>query len=1216
MLEAEGRLLREGAGWRVGPRREPAGSDGTAPAAAVDALTAPVLAAHPLYAPELEILRAGARHLPDILTGVTDPLQVLFPDGSQSLTERVYRDSRTFGVYNALAREAVRRLVATLPPDATLNIVEVGGGTGSLTAAVLDLLPPSRTRYLFTDVSAAFVQKAEVRFGSWGFVDFAVFDLEADPSGQGLSPGRAHLVLAADVLHATSDIARSLRHVRSLLSPGGQLLALELTRPPFWFDLVFGLLSGWWGFSDESLRPDHACLSGTAWRACLAGAGFDDIALLADGDDPDASVHSVILARSPAPAEERATGEAAGPDDVLTTDVGDSWLVLEDDGHVGAGLDRELGGGGRVSSSPAGAVLERDALAAADRQGILFLGASAPSLRDGMAPGSVMEITGGLCARLLALLQTLADGGAGAARLLVVTRGAMAVLPGDEVDPGQAALWGLARVFMNEHPDVPCGLVDLSGRDTVAPVELRALADLCRAGADDEQERALRGAGRFLHRLDRIAPDHLAPGADRRRRTGEPVRLDFARTGAFEHLLVRSAGPSGPGPDEVEIEAAAAGLNFRDIMKLLGIYPTERDERPVLGDECAGTVLSVGARVDRFKPGDRVVAIGSGFSSRLSVDHRLVARLPDGLDFADGATLPIVFLTAHYALRHLAGLEPGERVLIHAGAGGVGQAAIQIAQGVGARIFATAGSEEKRAHLRGMGIADVFDSRSLDFAQQIMAVTGGQGVDVVLNSLSGRAIEKSLGLLGPYGRFLEIGKTDIYRDSRIGLRPFRRNLSYFAIDLDAILHQRRDLARRLLDEVMAEASAGRIAPLPHSTFPLRDAPRAFRHMAQARHIGKVVLDLSDPEVAVAPRRFEALPLAADATYLVTGGLGGVGRSLARWMVDQGARHLVLLSRGAGSDEARAFCASLSGPGTLVEARACDVTDEAALSGELDRLRARGRPIRGVIHAAMVLDDGLIPQLDRDRLDRVLAPKIAGAWALDRATAADPLDFFVMFSSFASLVGNIGQANYSAANAFLDALAQRRRRQGRPALTVNWGAIGAVGYVADHAEIEQHFQRLGLQSMEPAAAFRALETLLRWDASEAGVVDIDWAGWSRHAPAIAKSARFRHLIADDGSGSETGAGEAILDRLRDASSEERPVILLGAVREQLAAVLGLSPDEVDASQAPSALGLDSLMAVEFSCLIEDRLGFKPATLELIQAPSLAALVDRFSEKIAI
>ncbi len=1206
MLEASGTVRREGDGWHVLASIDPN--------LTIAEILDPLAQQFPLYAPEIDLLRRCADHLPEVLRSEVDPLQLIFPDGSQAVAERIYRDSRSFGIYNAIGREAVGAIVDALPERSTLRILEIGAGVGSLTAEILSLLPEDRTHYVFTDLSGTFIQKAAQKFSRHRFIDYRTFDLEQPP--EHLTPNSFHIILASDVLHATGDLERSLGHVRHLLAPDGLLIACELTKPPFWFDLVFGLLPGWWLFDDKA-RSNHACLPGDAWRALLRQAGFVQTELLSEGNAAGDTVHSVIVARSPAPAPVQ--------ESIIEPQSG-VWLLLSDMSGVSTQFGQELARVGHraVAIDCAGRaddsrpftpdwMRSRIAQAIAENpelHGVVYLrGIGNPVAAAG---AEVLDAANDICAGALDLMQAIAESAQSSdIRLIMVTAGAERVLATDTVDPVQASLWGLARVFFNEHPDVRSAIVDLSSASEKE--ELTLLAAEC-LNASGESEIALRGQARFVHRLEATALDSLALGSKRPARSGETFQLDYAKPGAFENLLVRESKRVAPGPGQVEIRVAAAGLNFRDVMKMLDIYPTDGDARHVLGDECTGTVVAVGEGMHRIAVGDRVAAIASGFRSYLTVSEELVVRLPDRISFAQGATIPIAFLTAHYALHWLAHLRAGERVLIHAAAGGVGQAALQVARLAGAEVIATAGTAEKRDALRAEGIQHVLDSRSLDFADQVMELTGGKGVDVVLNSLSGRAIPKSLMVLAPHGRFLEIGKTDIYRDSKLGLRPFRKNLSYFAIDLDAIFKERGGIAKELLHEVMQEMAAGRLQPLPNRVFPVSQAENAFRYMAQAKHIGKVVLSMEDTRLNISPRRFDALPLRADASYLITGGLGGLGRVLAWWMIEHGARNIVLMGRSAPSPDVQAEVDSMRETGARVEIVACDATDEVALAARIAELRS-GPPLRGVIHCSMVLDDGLISQLDHDRLHRVLAPKIAGAWSLHTLTRDDPLDFFVMFSSFASLVGNIGQANYAAANAFMDALAHRRRGEGLPALTVNWGAISASGYVAQHAEIEQHFLRHGLRSFLPEQAFAVLEALLRREVTEVGVVDIDWKTWGRFAPEIARSPRFAHLMKEERA-PKAGGPDLVLERLRAAPATERKEILVTAIREQLSAVLGLAADGIDANQSLNALGLDSLMAVELSCLIEDRLRFKPGTIELIQAPSVTALADRFMDKIAL
>ena len=1198
---------------------------------------------HPGLAPEMVLIRRCGEALARVLTGAQDPLDLIFPDGSQADAERVYRDSPSFGTYNRILEQAVRALVDRLPADRPLRILEIGAGTGATAAHLLPVLPASRTDYVFTDISTAFTTKAEQKFRAFDFVRYRLLDIEKEPAAQGFAPASFDLVVATDALHATRAIDTAIAHAAGLLRPGGLMALVELTAPPPWFDLVFGMLKGWWAFDDAGTRPDHACMTLPAWEAALMRAGCPAVAALDDREDGGATVHSVILARRSTTETALTAGEApvAGTDELdallglsTITRAKPGWLVLADGRGVGAAVAAALEARGHpVRTVTAGEVADIrglvDIRSLVDRAlmdlpevgGILHLW----SLDAGPTEAADMtdvEATG--AAVLMELVQAVTDPSFGnPPRLVLATAGARRVRPDDPApEAAQAPAWGFARVLTNEHPELGTVMVDLPAAASPDMTdEIEALARICAEGAGDETEIALRGARTHVARIRAETLDGLRRRAldPRPAAAGTAFRLDALKTGALDNLMLTEARLREPGPGEVEIDVAFTGLNFRDVMKVMGIYPTEGDEPLVLGDEVAGTIRRVGPGVDDLAPGDRVMAIAPGFASRTVVGRGFVAKLPDGVPLEGGATIPITFVTVWYALHHLARAEAGERILIHAAAGGVGLTAIQVAQRAGLEIHATAGSPEKRDFVRSLGVTHVYDSRSLDFADQIMAATDGEGVDMVLNSLAGEAIPKSLGLLRAYGRFLEIGKTDIYGNSRIGLRPFRNNLSYFAIDLDRVFRERPKLAARLMGEVADAFAEGGLQPLPRRVWLVSRAEQAFRHMAQARHIGKIVLAMEDEAARIARPLPKPLPLKSDGTYLMTGGLGGFGLAVAEWLVAKGAGTVVLAGRsGAATPEAQAAVDRLRAGGTRVRVERCDVTDRAAVEAMLGRIRAELPPLRGVLHAAMVLDDDFVLKLDRDRLHRVTAPKIEGALNLHLATRDDPVEMFVMFSSFAAMVGNPGQANYVAANQYLVALAERRRAQGLPALAVDWGAIGGVGYVAAHDEIARHFERHGLTPVQAPDALASLEALLGAGAVASGVIDIDWAVWARYMPELARNPRYADLPLTEGAGGTGGGGgegDQVLARIREAAAEDRQAMVEAALAARLATVLGTSAETLDTGQPLAELGLDSLMAVELSCLIEDDLGVKTPAIELTQSPSLSKLAERLLPAIA-
>ena len=782
----------------------------------------------------------------------------------------------------------------------------------------------------------------------------------------------------------------------------------------------------------------------------------------------------------------------------------------------------------------------------------------------------------------------------------------------------QTPMWGFGRVITKEQPGLRTRLIDLSAERSAA--DLDALARELIAG-EWEDELSLRDDRRHVRRLHRVSR-----GGDSLREPvrapvpGEGYRAEVANAGALESLALRRVARRPPGPGEVEIAVAAAGLNFRDVMIAMGLYPTIAGEasfgRGLLGLDVAGTVTACGADVTGLAVGDEVIGIAAGtFGSYVTTPAAVVTRRPSMLSTTQGAGIPSVFVTAWYSLRHLARLQPGERVLIHSATGGVGLAAIQVSRDAGAEIFATAGSAEKRRYLASLGIEHVMDSRSLAFADEVMARTGGEGVDVVLNSLAGDAIARGIGVLRGYGRFVEIGKRDIFQDSRIGLLAFRKNLSFFGVDVDRLSLDRPEVAQAMLRDVVDRFEHGIFTALPEEVFPVSRVEDAMRFMAQAKHVGKVVLSMDDPEIAIAPSSEAGSLFRSDATYLITGGLGGFGLAVAGWMSREGARHFVLTGRGGAKGTAEEGVRLLRERGVRVEVMRADVAHADDVRRVLRKLRATMPPLRGVVHAAMVLDDAPLVELDRERLDRVMAPKMTGAWHLHRETLGDPLDCFIMFSSLTAMFGNPLQANYAAANAFLDALASHRRALGRPGLAINWGPLSSVGYVSRHRDVADYLERQGYHSFTPAQAFDVLGTLIRRDATHVMAARIDWSRWAESSPTAAASAMLRHFAPVAGeTDARRGDESSLRTELLAASVIERRERVVQFLRLKVGKVLGISPSKLDGDRALTELGFDSLIAVELMTVLRVELGVELAAVKLLQGVSIAGLTTLVLEQL--
>ena len=626
---------------------------------------------------------------------------------------------------------------------------------------------------------------------------------------------------------------------------------------------------------------------------------------------------------------------------------------------------------------------------------------------------------------------------------------------------------------------------------------------------------------------------------------------------------------------------------------------------PSLGLECAGIVTAVGEGIDDLRPGDRVAAVAPAALATRVVTHRNgVMVMPDTIAFAAAATIPVAFMTAVYALGHVARLEAGETILIHGGAGGVGLAAIQYALHKGAVVYATAGSEMRRQMLRMLGVTGVFDSRSTSFADDVLAATGGKGVDVVLNSVSHELMKQSLRLLRPFGRFLEIGKRDLYRDTPIGIRSLRHNASYHAIDVDELMAQRAEVGLKVLMEIADLLGTGELQPLPYRAFGFADVVGAFRLLQSSGHIGKVVL-LPEPTVPVAvPARMQ---LRSDGVYVVTGGLTGFGLETARWLARQGASRLALISRrGGGTPAADGALAEFVAGGVDARAFACDVAEPVALERTLGSVRAGMGPIRGVIHAAMVLDDALLGDLDAARFAKVIRPKLAGALALDRATRCDPIDLFVLFSSVTTVIGTPGQASYVAANRALEALAERRHAAGLPALAVQWGPIGDAGYLLGEARVSEMLAAmLGSTHLRARQALDALPALLGSDRPVIGLADVAWGELRARLPGLAGSF-WDEMPAR---GARSSPGQSLAVRLAELTPSEAIQLVQNVLVEEIAGILRQPAGSIGINQPVQEFGVDLLMAVELQTALEARLGLQIPLMALTGGSTLKLIAAR-------
>jgi phthiocerol/phenolphthiocerol synthesis type-I polyketide synthase C len=1187
-----------------------------ASAAAPECLWREAIARYPAHLASLQLIARYGAALPRILRSETDAVDLVSAGRGFDAVEQLYDSDPLFRRANDVAAGVVRQLYQMIPRTRPLSILEVRGGTGGLTGALLAAVPSDRVEYVFTDPGEAAVVRSEARFAGLSCLRCAVLDLGKDIAEQGFAVDQHDLIVAGMAPAARPDLDRDLATIRMLLKPGG-LLLLMVPKERGFLDLVFGMLC------------DHV----SDWQRTILDADFEEMVSL--GYDDPIAARAVLIGRKPSAAPRLPIHREVDPA---------TWLVLADDIAVdpAAAVIRALDQlGQRVVIAQAGHSFDRLGLDRFD----VPCGDSESYARlfhiltaDGVSQLHLLHLRGTaeaapadpLAAQrygsfdLLSAVQALiAAGLAASARLTVVTSGAMPMPDRSAgcVRPWQAPLWGLTRTILNERADIPCRLIDLDPEATTATATEALIEELLHR--DDEDEVLLRGRARYVPRLTRRMAEPALSDADDE--TG--FRLTFAQGEAQERAVLQRIAIPRPATGEVSARVQAAGLNFRDVLQRIGLLPEEAFEGgfagATLGMEFAGEVIAVGDGVDHLRPGDAVFGIArNAFSSHLVAPADGLFKKPSFMSFEEAATLPVAAITVYYSLHHLARLQKGERILVHGAAGGVGLAAVQYARSVGAEIFASAGSVEKREFLRRIGAQHVVDSRSLAFADDIREITHGEGVDVVLNSVAGDAIHKGLSILRPYGRFVELGKRDFYANSKLGLQPFCNNIQFFGVDVDRLLVDRPALSRQLFAELAPLLDQRVFVPLPHRIFPVARAVEAFRCMQHSRHIGKIVLAMNGVDrPAIAPGgRETGLQLSPAASYLITGGRGGFGLATAEWLVRKGARHLAVIGRSeTTSPDAAAALERLRQDGAAVHEFAVDVADANQVAELLRRMQRDMPPLRGIIHCAAVIQDSSLVNMTEANFHDVLRPKIAGAWNLHHHTLDRKLDFFVMYSSATTLFGNEGQANYVAANLYLEALAHYRRGLGLPALAVAWGAIGDVGHLARNAVVARMLgERLGVKLLPPARALDRLEQAIRSGAPQVALAEMSW---SRLAilPGVAKAPKFALVreFLNDPAGEGTGGNlEEFRAHLAGLPRGEAISMAEQLLIKHVAGIVGMAPTKLTADRSLLDLGMDSLMLVELQLGLEKQFGIVIPTLELMDMTTVAKLAQRIIDHAGI
>ncbi|KAL9122898.1 MAG: hypothetical protein Q9187_000549 [Circinaria calcarea] len=1147
------------------------------------------------------------QNLPAILRKEIEPLSLMVEENR--LDNYYANNSRMSRNYQYAA--AYINMLAHKNPH--LNILEIGAGTGGATMPILKALGgangelPRFTNYEFTDISSGFFETARSKTAAWGnLITFRKLDVEVDPVDQGFKSESYDVVIAANVLHATSSMNKIMAHVRKLLKPGARLILVELTRERMVLSTIFGTLPGWWA-GEEETRQKGPTLTEQEWDVLLKETGYSGVdAAVWDNINEAEHQGSMIISRA-----------------TVTTPRKYPEVTIIVDGN----------------SSPVNLDYLQELLKESDvTTTITTLAKAKPS--------------GRVCIVLNELTQSvLSDPSSGQfdniKNVLLKGEGILWVIKGATIasdTPLSNLITGLARTARSENGGTPIITLDLDSQNTLPSKSAAEMVfQLFKAnfglegkgGNLSETEYAERDGHLMVPRIleDRALNAFVSstirvavPTNQPFGQHGRALAMEIGTPGLLDtiHFIDDARMLLPLENDSVEVKIKAAGLNFRDVMMAMGQIKVEP-----LGGECSGIVTAIGKSVTGHNVGDRVVTYGYGtFSSYVRQKAEAVQRLPDNMSFEVGTTLPIIYCTAYHSIFKVARVQKGETVLVHAASGGLGQAMIMLCQMIGAEIFATVGTMEKKEFLmKTYKIPEdhIFSSRDSSFAKGILRTTKDKGIDVIMNSVAGDQLRLTWDCIAPFGRFIELGKRDFVVNTRLEMARFARNVTFACVDFIGLCDERPLETLKMWAEVIELIRSGAVRPpQPITLYKMSEAEKALRTMQTGKHLGKLVL-IADPEdmIQAIPQDISYKLLQADASYLLVGGLGGIGRAVAGWMMRHGAKNLIFASRsGLVKQAAKDVVAQLEAEGARVAVFSCDISK----GEELDHLIAESSKtmpaIRGVIQGAMVLRDSLFSNMTLENYMEAIRPKVQGTWNLHNKLSKTDLDFFIMLSSTSGILGNASQAAYAAASTFLDAFADYRNGLGMPAVTLDLGVILDVGYVAENEKVMESLKKLqfeGIREAELMAMLKsAIITPLRAGRSGQTVTGLGTWRADGFQPVFASPmfSHFRRMAlknerTESGEGNLAGKGR---DALRQATSvEEAAKTVCACIIAKMSSLLMIPLDDINAARPMSGHGIDSLVAVEMRNWLFREMDSTISILELLANDSLLQLSTKIVRK---